>query len=848
MKRTVQTAARFSLLACALAGLAGTASAYYHFLHYASRNGPFVPIPEKFDLSTQFNRTVYFYVSDVGPINLAQSDSYAGVLSELRLAGQTWNNVATSDLRVAYGGMFSPDTPQSRPRMEVTFDEMPAGLIALGGVTSRAGVTAGPDGQQFVPIVRSVVILNRDLTQLPSYSSAFFLTAVHEMGHALGLQHTMTSSVMSTDVTRAATKAKPLGADDVAGISLLYPNAKFASDFGSISGQVTMSGGGVHLASVVVVSPTREAVSALANPDGTYRIDGIAPGQYQVYVHALPPSVQSDLGPSEIVLPLDPDGNPIPASEPFQTQFYPGTQDLQQALPVQVAAGNTTEGINFSVQPHAAPQLYGVSTWSLAGASWVKPAYVNTGSPSRAFLAAIGTGLVANSAPTPGLNVTVLGGSPGIAPNGVHSYLDPNWLEVDFFFSLFPGLGPRHLVFSAGDELYVLPSGLTLVNQPPPFITSITPDSGGSGGVDIDGVGLKPDTRILFDGLPATVNSFDPAGGRLVVTPPQGASGYTANVVALNNDGQSSSFLQFPPPTHTYGPSDPPSITLATNSLPAGAEGMLEVSGVNTNFADGQTSVGLGSSDILVKRVWIVSPTLLRADIVIAPLAPATSTQVSVVTGFQVINQPFAFQIQPADAGAVVLSSDLVNAATGQPGVYPGITAAVSVTNLDPAASAILTLNDVAVQIVSISQNQITFQVPAGFKPGLAVLRLQTGAGQANPVVVQIDPAPPVVLGVSTVSAPADSDHPALPGDLLVITVSGLADPGPTVDASRLRVTVGGIDQQLLGPATAIPDLPGQYQVQIILSQQVVPGQLVPLTVSIDNRTSSPYPIAVRGL
>jgi hypothetical protein len=40
----------------------------------------------------------------------------------------------------------------------------------------------------------------------------------HEFGHALGLQHTMTSSLMSTDVTRATTKATPLSPDDMAGL------------------------------------------------------------------------------------------------------------------------------------------------------------------------------------------------------------------------------------------------------------------------------------------------------------------------------------------------------------------------------------------------------------------------------------------------------------------------------------------------------------------------------------------------------------------------------------------------------------------------------------------------------
>jgi len=330
--------------------LAATASAYYPWVHYTTCTAPFVPVPEKFDLSALYNKTIYFYVSDQGPVSMVAGDTFTAALSQIRFAGRTWNGVSTSDLRVAYGGLFTAGATQSAPHIEVTFEDLPPGLLALGGPKVRASAVAtGPAGQ-FVPIVQSVVILNRDMSALASYRTGFFLTTVHEMGHALGLQHTQTSSVMSTEFTRASTKADVLGLDDTAGISWLYPNAGFAAQSGTVAGQVTSGGAGVHLASVVVLTPQGKAISALTNPDGTYRIDGVPPGQYFIYVHPLPPSVQSDLGPSEIVLPLDPDGRSIAAGDPFGAQFYPGVQDPQQAAQIPVAAGMTTANINFSVQ------------------------------------------------------------------------------------------------------------------------------------------------------------------------------------------------------------------------------------------------------------------------------------------------------------------------------------------------------------------------------------------------------------------------------------------------------------------------------------------------------------------
>ena len=75
------------------------------------------------------------------------------------------------------------------------------------------------------------------------------------MGHALGLQHTFTSSVMSTEAAgRATSLYSPLAADDVAGISYLYPRGNLAQSSGSIAGRITSTGGqGIHMASVVAI-------------------------------------------------------------------------------------------------------------------------------------------------------------------------------------------------------------------------------------------------------------------------------------------------------------------------------------------------------------------------------------------------------------------------------------------------------------------------------------------------------------------------------------------------------------------------------------------------------------------
>lgn len=831
-------------LAAAAVWLATSASAYYHFVHYASRTGPFIPIPEKFDLSALPNRAVPYFISEQGPSQLAANDSFAGVLSQIRLAAKIWSEVPGSELRLAFGGLASLDNPRSTPAMDVIFDELPPGVLAMGGPVARAEVTPGTGGS-FVPILRSVVILRRDLTDRPSYTDGFFLTVMHEMGHALGLQHTATSSLMSTDVTRATTRARPLAADDIAGIALLYPARSSAAQTGSIAGQVWMTTGeGAALASVVAVNPSGQAVSALTHPDGTYRIEGLAPGQYYVYVHPLPPS---ELGPYGVVLPVDAAGRSIPASDPFETLFFPGAKRPEMAGTIAVSAGAITENVNFRVQRRAALELYGVTTYSFPGTVAVKPAFVNLNGPlSRWFLLAVsqGMGLTANGAPLPGLGVSVLSGGTVVSETRAYAP-DPRYLQIGFQFNPLAGTGPRHLVFSYNNDLYVLPSGLNVVNRQPPSITAVTPDVDASGNriAVITGSNLGADTRILFDGAQAAVRSVEES--RMVVIPPPASGGHVANVVALGGDGQTSAFLQGRSlPTYTYEQADPPFASLSLSALPAGAEAMIEVNGLNTRFND-DTRLGFGSSDISVQRLWVLSSTRLLANVLVAPSAASVTTAVSVITGLQVFTQPFAFQVQPADPRLPIVRSPLVNAANGQASVYPGALAVLSGANFSTAPGSLsVTLNDTPVTIQSVTPTQVVFQIPTGVAVGPAVLRVQSAGERSFPIVVAIDPPPPVITSLVNASA-GTTGRAARAGDLITLIVSGLAEAGATLAPSALKITVGGVEHQALSVQTG--PQPGQHVVVFTLGRDVPPGPQVPVIVSVDQRSSLPYMLAVQG-
>src|SRR5437868_14703661 len=91
----------------AMAALLSTpAAAYYHFTHYTRTTAPFLPIQEKFDLNALPNKTLTFYVSDNGPTQLLPNDSFASLIGAFRQAIQVWDSVGTSDLRLAFGGLY----------------------------------------------------------------------------------------------------------------------------------------------------------------------------------------------------------------------------------------------------------------------------------------------------------------------------------------------------------------------------------------------------------------------------------------------------------------------------------------------------------------------------------------------------------------------------------------------------------------------------------------------------------------------------------------------------------------------------------------------------------------------
>ena len=844
----------FAALMAAL--LATPAAAYYHYAHFL--NG--APVFERFDLNALMENTVTVHVSDAAPTT-SGNDSFASVLSQVKQAAAVWNSVSGSSMRVGFGGLESANQAAANtPGIEVEFAQLPPGILAEAAPTVAVEPVVTEAGNLFFPISGSVIFLNSETSVPPgpSYTETYFTTTVHELGHALGLQHTFTSSAMSQQVVRNTTRTYPLGADDVAGLLLLYGAAGWNANYGSIAGQVTMNNAGVALASVVALPAVGLPVSTLTNPDGTYEIDGLPPGEYMLYVHPLPPD-------ADVTLPAGANGKAIAASGAFGTVFQAAdgaeTTDPAQATTIAILAGTAAEDQNFTVAPRAAVPIYDVVTFSYFDSTnpdptkWtysyngspVTPAYVNATQALTKGIATVTIQSANGNTPVPQA-ATLLGGI-GASLQPV-SCCTPQ--AVALYFNMPPGTaaGPRHLVLNFGSDIYVLPNAVVVVNNNPPAVGAVTANTDGS--ATITGSNLASNSRVFFDGLEAALEtpfSGTAQNGSITVIPPPGFSGQKASVVVYNSDWQSSitldstaladgATLPNPPPTYAYPVSAAPSITSGTVTLLGGTVERVDITAANMTFVSGRVTVGLGTSDAQVRDVFVVSPTHLAVNVVTAANTALAVSELSVISGFQVAAQENAFQPQAANPATPYITG-VANGIAGQATIFGYGYATINGVNLGMSRGSVqATLNGEAALVVYGSENQINILIPGNMPAGLANLVVNNGVANSPPLAVEIGLPPPVIVDITLASSqPASGSSPATA--LLNVQVTGL-DPAVLSNLSRLAVTVDGATV----PVTQLQAQGGgMYLIQVQLTQPARSS----LTVWVDGSSWPPVPISVLG-
>jgi uncharacterized protein (TIGR03437 family) len=255
-------------------------------------------------------------------------------------------------------------------------------------------------------------------------------------------------------------------------------------------------------------------------------------------------------------------------------------------------------------------------------------------------------------------------------------------------------------------------------------------------------------------------------------------------------------------------------------------------------------TIGLGTDDITVQRVWVLGPGHWQANIAVADNAAPGTSELSVISGFQVMYQPNVIQVQPKNPNLPVVLAT-INANTSQQTIYPGSTVSIYGINLAAVPSGVqVTLNDqpMTLQPGGVVPTQINFFLPANFPTGPATLKVNNGSLAANPIGMQIDIAPPTIQSMTNASGVVfDSTHPASVLDVVNVYVSNL-DPGVLGNPSRVQVTING---QAMPVQSVTQAANGQVQIQFVLNQSFG-GVPVSLAVVVDGSSSAPMAITVR--
>lgn len=215
----------------------------------------------------------------------------------------TWDGVETADTSSELVG-FTAARPNDDDGLTVIgFDNRPDQDRTLGATSFLIDTLSGE-------IVEAEIFLNSAFSWSVApngQTDRFDVESIllHEIGHLLGLGH---SALGETELRNGgrrviaaeavmfpvafsvgSTVGRTLRADDIAGLSDIYPNTAFRRERGSVSGRVIKSGGGVLGAHVVAFNPrTGRLVGGFSlNENGGFVIGGLEPGPHVLRVEPL---------------------------------------------------------------------------------------------------------------------------------------------------------------------------------------------------------------------------------------------------------------------------------------------------------------------------------------------------------------------------------------------------------------------------------------------------------------------------------------------------------------------------------------------------------------------------------
>lgn len=243
------------------------------------------------------------------PIGYFISDRAGGGVSAIDLKGAverataTWSRVESANVRFAFQGMTAAAAEGFDGQTTLGFIDRPDLDRVLGATSFLIDTTSGA-------IVEADIFFNSRFAfsvAADGQADRVDLESIvlHELGHLLGLGHsaigeternaTGSRRVIGSGAvmfpiahSSGATADRVLQADDIAGVSDLYPG-RAALETGGIVGRVTKNGAGVTGAHVVAFNPETGILvgNFTLNAQGEFVIARLPPGPYILRVEPL---------------------------------------------------------------------------------------------------------------------------------------------------------------------------------------------------------------------------------------------------------------------------------------------------------------------------------------------------------------------------------------------------------------------------------------------------------------------------------------------------------------------------------------------------------------------------------